>query len=330
LREYAAEQKLQYREDASNASREIQRNRLRHELLPLLKREYQPALERTILRVMDLIGREGEAVTGLAREWLGIQRLKAEGQRLKFRGQRPKSNAEPPTPSMRGRGGQGLAESFEGLSVAVQRRCLQLQLLEKGVAGDYELIERLRLSPDRPICIGPLAGEKGTGSISRQRPASDRTETLSVFRDGAGCVHVQPVSTARFKPGSVRVGLRTRVGQVRFDGLKIHWKILSRKRTAHSVPQPGKEFFDANKVGSSILLRHWQAGDRFQPIGQSCLVKLQDFFTSEKVPRRQRHELVLAATPGGEIFWVEGMRIAERFKLTTGTKRRLQWTWERR
>jgi hypothetical protein len=58
-------------------------------------------------------------------------------------------------------------------------------------------------------------------------------------------------------------------------------------------------------------------------------VKLQDLFTNEKVNRQKRHELIIAQTVQGEVFWVEGLRIAERFKLTNGTIRRLKWRWFR-
>jgi hypothetical protein len=36
-----------------------------------------------------------------------------------------------------------------------------------------------------------------------------------------------------------------------------------------------------------------------------------------------------ATTAGGEIFWVEDLRMAEQFKLTPGTQRRLVWHWRR-
>jgi tRNA(Ile)-lysidine synthase len=91
----------------------------------------------------------------------------------------------------------------------------------------------------------------------------------------------------------------------------------------------GGECFDAEKVGSPVLLRHWRPGDRFQPIGMASPVKLQDFFTNQKVPRDQRRQLILAVTAKGEVFWVEGMRISERFKLTKHTIRGLQWRWKR-
>jgi hypothetical protein len=61
----------------------------------------------------------------------------------------------------------------------------------------------------------------------------------------------------------------------------------------------------------------------------ACPVKLQDFFTNQKVPRTWRRQLLVAATAQGDVFWVEGARISERFKLTRQTIRRLQWRWER-
>jgi len=37
--------------------------------------------------------------------------------------------------------------------------------------------------------------------------------------------------------------------------------------------------------------------------------------------------MLVVATAGGEIFWVEGLRLAEKFKLTPETRRRLVWRW---
>jgi len=93
--------------------------------------------------------------------------------------------------------------------------------------------------------------------------------------------------------------------------------------------RPGCEFFDANRVGAVVRLRYWRAGDRFQPSGCASPAKLQDLFTNLKVPRAQRHRLVIGETAAGEIFWVEGLRIAERFKLDNQTIRCLKWTWKR-
>ncbi|HTA30404.1 MAG TPA: tRNA lysidine(34) synthetase TilS, partial [Candidatus Cybelea sp.] len=93
--------------------------------------------------------------------------------------------------------------------------------------------------------------------------------------------------------------------------------------------EPNMECFDADKVGARVWLRHWQPGDRFQPIGMKSARKLQDLFTNLKVPRDERHRRVVATTSRGEVFWVEGLRMAEGFKLEPGTIRRLKWRWKR-
>jgi tRNA(Ile)-lysidine synthase len=94
-------------------------------------------------------------------------------------------------------------------------------------------------------------------------------------------------------------------------------------------PRAGRELFDADRVGERITLRHWRPGDRFQPIGMKSALKLQDWFVNQKIPRARRRELVVAVAQSGGIFWVEGRRIGEQFKLTPQTKRRLIWRWER-
>jgi tRNA(Ile)-lysidine synthase len=109
----------------------------------------------------------------------------------------------------------------------------------------------------------------------------------------------------------------------------ISWKQGRQTGAARPKPLAGREFFDADKVGARIVLRHWRAGDRFQPIGMAQAVKLQDLFVNAKIPRARRHALIVAATAAGEIFWVEDLRLGERFKLDGTTRRRWRWSWRR-
>jgi hypothetical protein len=56
---------------------------------------------------------------------------------------------------------------------------------------------------------------------------------------------------------------------------------------------------------------------------------LFDVLARNKIPREKRDRVVLAATQEGEIFWVEGLRITEDFKLTDKSGDALQWQWNR-
>jgi len=207
---------------------------------------------------------------------------------------------------------------FDELPVALQRRCLQLQLLGHGIAPNYDLIEELRLSVDRPVSVRALS------------PAlNSDLNRFFALRDSAGLVRLHRAAPTGFESGSMTVNMEAKAGEFVFDGSRISWRLNPRKFLGSLKPRAGSEIFDADKVGAWVLLRHWQPGDRFQPIGMKSAVKLQDLFTNARIPRSQRRRLMVALTTAGDVFWVEGLRISERYKLSKSTIRRLQWRWQR-
>ncbi|HUI09266.1 MAG TPA: tRNA lysidine(34) synthetase TilS [Bacteroidota bacterium] len=84
----------------------------------------------------------------------------------------------------------------------------------------------------------------------------------------------------------------------------------------------GVEYADAAATGPGPLtLRNWREGDSFVPLGMGGRKKVSDFFVDEKVPASGKKEIPLLVTPGGEIVWVCGMRLDDRFKITPATRR---------
>jgi tRNA(Ile)-lysidine synthase len=73
-------------------------------------------------------------------------------------------------------------------------------------------------------------------------------------------------------------------------------------------------YFDARKVAFPMEVRSFRPGDRFIPLGMKDEKKLKNFFVDEKVPRFERYRTPIF-TSRGEIFWVGGMRIDDRFKV---------------
>ena len=151
---------------------------------------------------------------------------------------------------------------------------------------------------------------------------------ISVARNAAGIISCRELPAKGFNAAELKLKLAGRAGWVKFAGQRFSWALKS-FGGARGRSTPWTEFFDADRIGGEIILRFWRAGDRFQPIGMKSAVKLQDLFVNAKIPAARRRELVLAATAAGEIFWVEGLRIGEPFKLTPMTKRRLRWNWSK-
>ena len=326
LRDYAAQRKIHFREDATNNSLDIQRNRIRHELLPLLERGYQTAVGKTILRVMDIVGAEADLVNAIAESWLARRIATRAIKTSRLAAQ----NLAAPNIALLRPGFE--ATPFEALPVAVQRRCLQLDLIRNGIVPDYDVVEHLRLQPERPVelrrqsTVAPVLREHGA------QKTGDPPQVLSslrLVRKPQGIVRVSPVVTVPFRPEGCNLDLQGSQGKLDWDGVSFAWRILPMNRALRPKSTPGTELFDADAVGARVILRHWRPGDRFQPIGMSRAVKLQDLFVNQKVPRERRRCLAVAATACGDLFWVEGLRISERFKLTKSTIRRLHWAWQR-
>ncbi len=80
---------------------------------------------------------------------------------------------------------------------------------------------------------------------------------------------------------------------------------------------------DLDKLQFPLLIRKWQQGDYFQPLGMTGLKKVSDFFIDEKIPLHQKENAWLLCS-GEKIVWIMGQRIDNRFKITTKTKNILQ------
>jgi tRNA(Ile)-lysidine synthase len=200
---------------------------------------------------------------------------------------------------------------FYALHPAMQRRALILQLRKLKVLVSFDLVESLRIRECVPVMVSP-------GRV--------------VHRDVHGLVKMEQVAALAFEPGEVQINLSAESGRGKLDRVKFRWALLrGAAGAAASVPdkKKGCEYFDAAKIGSIITVRHWRAGDRFQPIGMAQAVRVQDLFVNAKVPRDERRQRIMAVAADGEIAWVEGLRISERFKLDKQTSDKLKWEWQR-
>lgn len=90
-----------------------------------------------------------------------------------------------------------------------------------------------------------------------------------------------------------------------------------------ATPDPNVEFFDYDKIGDEIIIRTWEEGDRFVPLGMKKSKKLSDFFIDEKVPLHKKANVPIFVSRD-HIFWVGGIRISDKFKVTKNTKRILK------
>lgn len=89
-------------------------------------------------------------------------------------------------------------------------------------------------------------------------------------------------------------------------------------------PDPNTAFMDADSLSFPLTLRHWQPGDWFCPFGMGGKrQKLQDFFSNNKLSRIQKEQVWLLESDGN-IAWVVGWRLDERFRVSEATNNIIQ------
>ena len=79
--------------------------------------------------------------------------------------------------------------------------------------------------------------------------------------------------------------------------------------------------FDCFKLSFPLRLRRWKDGDSFYPLGmKGKRKKVSDLFIDEKVSRFEKEEIWILETSKGNICWVVGLRMDDRYKVSDETR----------
>jgi len=284
---YAVDRDLQVHEDPTNRNLEVPRNRVRHELLPLLEGRYNPRVVEGLMRTARVLQADDDYLDNLSRE--AAQRL-LKGRRV--------ACVTLDTVGLR------------GYHIAVQRRVLRQYIQELVVQRRpiaFAVVEGLvdRLAADDPGMY------EVTGGIWAQITGADL-----ILRRGLAV----PVQARVALPGQTAVPERattlhaTFVSPTAYVGLQPG---LGAWRAA----------FDARVTdGPGLLLRTPRPGDRLRPLGMGGHHKrLSDCFIDAKWPRILRADALLLTrvADGGdeEVLWVAGLTRSEAFPVTRETDR---------
>lgn len=76
---------------------------------------------------------------------------------------------------------------------------------------------------------------------------------------------------------------------------------------------------DYDKLRFPILIRKWQQGEYFKPLGMSGFKKVSDFFIDQKmsIPEKENTWIL---TSEEKVVWIVGRRLDDRYKITPDTK----------
>jgi tRNA(Ile)-lysidine synthase len=98
------------------------------------------------------------------------------------------------------------------------------------------------------------------------------------------------------------------------------WQIdIEKSAKLQKSTSPYEATLDAGRVKFPVRWRLWKPGDAFYPLGMEHRKKISDFLIDNKVPVSDK-DYVTVLESEGEIIWVAGYRIDNRFKVTAHTQ----------
>ncbi len=323
-------EKLSYREDLTNLDISLARNKIRHQLLPLLAAEHNPQIGKVLAETARNLRDAEESVAAAI----------AELEKTVVWRACPSSR---PPAGRKGWHGRDIGAVDLGQLVArpvpLQREFLRRMVQERlGVAIERQTLKHLcelvagTRAESVPLGRGLIACREYDELLfvpeATAKPFSFE-KTLQVpcdiFIPELG-IHVEaswlprPRALASALSARLVCGAQKKPGkQPRPLSLGEVWRRVKRGET-----QSFEEFFDASAIrGDAIVVRTRREGDAFQPFGMKGTRKVKELFIDEKVPGTLRNRVPIFCS-AGDIVWIVGHRPDAKFSLRNSTRRVLR------
>jgi tRNA(Ile)-lysidine synthase len=300
LRAYLDARGESFRDDASNQDLSIPRNRIRHELMPVIGR-LAPGAVRALGRVAAL-ARDDEDY---------LQKVAIEAARSLVLSEGTRGVPQGPAGSSSGFD----CGTFAALHPALGRRVVRELLLEAapGVALTARHIEAVREL---------AAADKSNGHLDLPGLVVERRAgLLSILPRGDKPPDAQDPAGRRRRLGDAGAVQRPLEVPGAVDMPEAGVSIAASIRTGHGAPEPGLDnrvaMLQASSLELPLAVRTRRPGDRFRPLGAPGRRKVQDLLVDRKVPREAREIVPLVVDAAGRIVWVVGVAIAEECRVTS-------------
>jgi tRNA(Ile)-lysidine synthase len=281
---YCRHRNLQPCSDASNADVDFLRNRMRHELLPVLKKWYNPAVVATLCRTAEILTDEQDFLRSQAMELLPrtVERF-AWGCRID-------------------------ADAFCRMHVAMQREFLR-QLLEQ-LRGDTRGVGFVHVEQIRQLFLQENGARRIALPGGWQARKTYRELIIEQLRYGSANFEIS------FEGQSLQPVLLQCPGETTLPELGV---AICCTRLAGGNPLPtdfglDKVVFDCAALHFPLHVRRRLPGDVFYPLGAPGSRKLKKLLIDLKVPVDKRNCLPLICDEKG-ILWIAGLRRSERGKV---------------
>ncbi len=287
LEQFLNDRNLAYRTDSSNSEKKYLRNRIRHEVIPFL-RKFNKDISGNLLSLAEIA--RGEE------QWMSEKTCEIYSQLVKT--------------------GNGVlcfeVTEFEEQPQAMRRRLIREAFYQ--LTGSLREIKALHVRQVLDLFARARVGSglKLPGNVRVVCGYGTVSFSLSKDSEGDGLPETDRKTISLEVPGVTSLA--------RLE-IQLNARLVE---PSADLPQPvdkKQAYFDFDKTGEDIRVRFFQPGDRFMPLGMRGHKKVKSYFIDQKIPREKRFSIPILTNSEDDIIWIYGERTSDQFCVAENTKK---------
>ncbi len=306
IHQYLSLHQLEFRVDSSNLKPIFLRNRIRLQLLPLLRNEYNPKIDNAFIQLSQLIGVDDDYINETVNHALPQAVIEHKKKMIVLD-----------------------VDRLLGLHPAIQTRVIRraIAMIKDDTTGfNYQHIQGIRqlitgVHPQVKLSLPfSISAQREYNHLVIKEESIYRLKQLDGYEYLIDSHGTEEISDLRctIKTDVVPIGILFNDIEYikKHPPLECRYPIQDAKH-----PIALRAYFDYEQVTPPLTLRCRKNGDKFQPYGMQGRKKIKDFFIDMKLPMDTRNRMPLLVDKKGNILWVIGLRINEQVKITNKTQK---------
>lgn len=284
LCEWLVAESIPWREDATNADVSIQRNKVRHVMIPAFENAMGAQAVDSALRSMSMLRDDALLLDSLAAE-------KAR-------------DCSAPDGSL-------FVPALQSQPPPIFRRIVTDWLYNAGIDPEHVTLasitrlEKLCSGPEHGTVEAPLGGgwlaHRCNGIVSIFPPTPSGLE--GEVDAASGYSFTLPTSDAQFGPIRLSPG-----GACFILRVSVSTRCVKPKRSS-PLAMPVSCSLSTSLLSQRLTLRAPLPGDRISPVGSGITQKISDILTNLKIPRDSRGNVPLLALDDNHVIWLPGYAV---------------------
>jgi tRNA(Ile)-lysidine synthase len=279
--EYAKINNISYNEDLSNQDQKILRNRIRFQLLPLLKKDYSHQITTHLSHLASMM-----------EEWDDYLNFEVEKAEKDFVKQIAQNKFEV---------GLSLFKFyFSWIIIKV------IENLVERVSGEYLPLTYSKFSD---FIDWVQSGHVGGKFLFGPEVAAYKKKDFVIF---------QKIEGVKSEAVDFKI-LPEKEYSLHFSDMKIKL-VLVEKDKIHFSKNRSDEFIDGSKLEFPLRIRNWKIADRFTPLGLTGPKLVSDYLTDRKIGQPEKDKILVLINKR-EIVAILGVQISNLYRIHSDTKK---------